>query len=180
MFAEFTVPRASSSASARICWALSSACERIAPVRSPTRSSSFLTASERDSSPPPPVSSQSARRPRNFSTSCLSYPRRADGKVAFLMRSRLVSSTPMLGTLLEPAWLAPGVHRDGLIARVIVEPAARLPPEISGVDLLPQTLRRREALIAVVIDHHVRDRGQRVETHEVREGDRPHRMAGAG
>src|SRR3954453_3399741 len=176
MFAVLTVPRASSSASARICWALSSAWARIAPVRSPTRSSSFFTASERVSSPPP-VSSQSARRPRNFSTSCLSYPRRAEGKVAFLMRSRLVWSTPMLGTLLE---LAPGIDRDGLIAGVIVEPAPRLPPEVPGLDHLLERVRRGEALLAVGVDHYVGDRPQRVESDEVRKRERPHRVAGAG
>src|SRR5829696_2616873 len=177
MFALLIAPRASSSASARICCALSSAWARIAPVRSPTRSSSFFTASERDSVPPP-VSSQSARRPRNFSTSCLSYPRRAVGKVAFLMRSRLVSSTPMLEPSLS--WLAPGIHRDGLIAGVIVEPAARLPTEVAARDHLLERVGSREALFAIRVGHHIGDRRQRVEPDEVRQRQRSHGVARAG
>ena len=95
---------ASSSASARICSAtLLGLGEDLARLLSDPLELALHERRERVSSPPP-VSSQSASLLRNCSTSRLSYPRRAAGKVALRMRSRLSGPRLLLLTASSLGW----------------------------------------------------------------------------
>ena len=70
--------------------------------------------------------------------------------------------------------------RDGLLARVIVEPPSCLTSKIACIDHPAERVGGGEAVFAVRLGHHIRDRDQRVQPDEVRERERPHWVAGSG
>src|SRR6476661_6025873 len=100
-------------------------------------------------------------------------------KVALRMRSRLswstLPSSARRGLSLEIL-----VPRDRSVSGVIVEAPTALAAKIPCIHQLAQRFGLREALLAVGVDHHVGDRGEGVEAHEVGESERSHRVAGAG
>src|SRR5438067_11039965 len=70
------------------------------------------------------------------------------------------------------------VHRDGLLrVGVVVEAAARLAPVESGLDHSLEERRRGEAALAELVEHDLGDVVGRVESDEVEERERPHRVA---
>ena len=73
---------------------------------------------------------------------------------------------------------SPGTGRGGSW-RVVVEALAALAAVEPRLDHPLQQRRRREALLAELVEHDVRDVVGRVEPHEVQQRERPHRMAAA-
>src|SRR3954452_12116252 len=70
--------------------------------------------------------------------------------------------------------------RHRLLAGVVVEPLAALAPQHPGADELAHRRRRREALLAELLEERLGGRAEDVEPDEVGELERAHRVVGAG
>src|ERR1700680_629823 len=64
---------------------------------------------------------------------------------------------------------------DGGLARIVVEAQPRLTSVPTGREHLAQGRRSCEPALAELVEHHVADRAERVETHDVSERQRSHR-----
>src|SRR6202035_3926855 len=71
------------------------------------------------------------------------------------------------------------VYQSVLFPLVLVESAPALPAQAAGEDHLLQERRRREALLAVLLEHDVGDVVGGVQADEVEEGEGAHRVAAA-
>src|SRR5204863_8976658 len=92
--------------------------------------------------------------------------------------------SPLCGSGLRAASTAaiasdPRIHR-GRLARVVVEAHAALASIPACAEHLAQCRRLREAPLAELVEEDVADRAERVEADEVRQRQRPHRVARAG
>src|SRR5438067_1326520 len=76
-----------------------------------------------------------------------------------------------------------GTHDAGVLDRRVAGVVVEAHPALAAVpprgQHLAQDRRLREALLPELLEHHVADRAQRVQADEVRQRQRPHRVAGA-
>ncbi len=84
---------------------------------------------------------------------------------------------PQLRLVVRRRGLVVGDHDRGVLALVGVEAAARLAPEHAGRDHLLQDRRGRVQAVAALAVHRLEDLVRRVETDQVEQGERAHRVA---
>src|SRR4051794_20886145 len=119
-------------------------------------------------------SRSSAARSSERATFAASVPAMRAPPPPIADETRAVRRTRPLG-MSSDAW----IDRLRLVAGVVVEPARGLPPVVPRGNHLAERGRRREPLLAVLVEHDVADGLEGVEANEVAQRQRSHRVVGA-